>query len=452
MEKLSNVFSMLTDTGADLQLDEIFIIIFVSLVVLALLLGYLVGRKVSAKGDKKQAKADKKLAKERAKADKEAAKLEKEAKKADKKAKKEKKNKDEQVDWFDTDNIDDDKPSSMPIIPERTTTTFIDTNSENRVESRPVVSAPMKRQKQQPTSPKHAAASKAELKQRAQAEADARKVEEERQKNIDREEQRAAAVAATLQAKASQQAEEQTEEPKLSKREQKKLEKEQARLEKEQAKAAKAAEPKLSKKEQKKLKKAEEEGLANTVIVEAAPTDSTVTAEEMAKRLESIMGTAPTGTISLGAAEEEEVPADQIGKIQSTQIEGRHNDNWVLEEAQRQNEEADRKEAERKEKDALPFAFGSDIEGSADDVQLSYKARKKLREEEEKKAQEEEQKKEKKHISIFAKRQEQETVVEEEDDFFDENYMGEEIPDSLAGFGFSAAPSLDVDDEDKKSE
>ena len=282
--------------------------------------------------------------------------------------------------------------------------------------------------------------------------ADARKAEEERQKNIDREEQRAAAVAATLQAKASQQAEEQTEEPKLSKREQKKLEKEQARLEKEQAKAAKAAEPKLSKKEQKKLKKAEEEGLANTVIVEAAPTDSTVTAEEMAKRLESIMGTAPTGTISLGAAEEEEVPADQIGKIQSTQIEGRHNDNWVLEEAQRQNAEADRKEAERKEKEALPFAFGSDIEGSADDVQLSYKARKKLREEEEKKAQEEEQKKEKKHISIFAKRQEQETVVEEEDDFFDENYMGEEIPDSLAGFGFSAAPSLDVDDEDKKSE
>ena len=91
MEKLSNVFSMLTDTGADLQLDEIFIIIFVSLVVLALLLGYLVGRKVSAKGDKKQAKADKKLAKERAKADKEAAKLEKEAKKTDKKAKKEKK-------------------------------------------------------------------------------------------------------------------------------------------------------------------------------------------------------------------------------------------------------------------------------------------------------------------------------------------------------------------------
>lgn len=403
MEKFSNFFSMLTNTGAELQLDEIFIIVFVSLVILALLLGYLVGRKVSSKNDKKQSKDEKKLVKEKAKAEKEAAKLEKAE------AKKEKKNK--------LDN--DDKPSSMPIIPERTTTTFIDTNSENRVESRPVVSSPMKRQKQQPTSPKHAAASP---------------------------EERAAAVAAALQAKASHYPdEEQSEEPKLSKREQKKLEKEQAKLEKGQAKAAKAAEPKLSKKEQKKLKKAEEEGLANTVIVEATPTDSPVTAEEMAKRLESIMGVAPTGTVSLGAAEEEEVPANQIGKVQSTQIEGRHNDNWVLEETRRQNEEAEKKEAE-----PLPFSFGSDIEGSADDVQLSTKVRRKLREDEEKKAQEEEKKKEKKHISIFTKRQEQEAEVAEEEDFFDENYMGEEIPDSLAGFGFSAAPMLSNDDDKTK--
>ena len=61
MEKLSNIFSMFTNTGADLELDDIFIIIFVSLVILALLLGYLLGRKVTGK-EKKKIKAAKKMA------------------------------------------------------------------------------------------------------------------------------------------------------------------------------------------------------------------------------------------------------------------------------------------------------------------------------------------------------------------------------------------------------
>ncbi|MBQ0015264.1 MAG: hypothetical protein KBS82_08105 [Oscillospiraceae bacterium] len=398
MEKLSNIFSMLTNTGADLELDDIFIIIFVSLVILALLLGYLLGRKVTGK-EKKKIKAAKKMAKqEKAEAKKQAKldkaaksssddapidqpleKEEKPAKEKPKKPKKEKKNKqepDQKPDWFDADD-NDDIPSAMPIIPERKTTTFIETKAKETEDTTPV----------------------------------------------------------------------DTEEKPLSKSEQKKQAKAEAYAKKLEAKEQKKAE-KLSKKAAKKQPK--DDTPETTIQVEPTESSEPITAEEMAKRLESLMGPASGAAVSLGAAEEEEVPKEEIGTIQSTQIPGRHNDNWVLEETKRQNEEADKKEAERKENDALPFAFGSDIEGSADDVQLSYKARKKLREEEEKKAQEEE-KKERKHItSIFAKKQEEE-VVEEEEDFFDENYMGEEIPDSLAGFGFSAAPVIE-NDEEKKDE
>ena len=388
MEKLSNIFSMLTNTGADLELDDIFIIIFVSLVILALLLGYLLGRKVTGK-EKKKIKAAKKMAKQEKAEAKKQAKLDKAAKsseeapiieepaeekpKKDKKAKKEKKNKEDQKpDWFDADD-NDDIPSAMPIIPERKTTTFIETKAKETEDTTPV----------------------------------------------------------------------DTEEKPLSKSEQKKQAKAEAYAKKLEAKEQKKAE-KLSKKAAKKQPK--DDTPETTIQVEPTESSEPITAEEMAKRLESLMGPASGTAVSLGAAEEEEVPKDEIGTIQSTQIPGRHNDNWVLEETKRQNEEADKKEAERKEKETLPFAFGSDIEGSADDVQLSYKARKKLREEEDKKAQEEE-KKERKHItSIFAKKQEEE-VVEEEEEFFDENYMGEEIPDSLAGFGFSAAPKLNNDEE-----
>ena len=290
-----------------------------------------------------------------------------------KKDKKEKKNKEDQKsDWFDADD-NDDIPSAMPIIPERKTTTFIETKAKETEDTIPV----------------------------------------------------------------------DTEEKPLSKSEQKKQAKAEAYAKKLEAKEQKKAE-KLNKKAAKKQPK--DDTPETTIQVEPTESSEPITAEEMAKRLESLMGPASGAAVSLGAAEEEEVPKEEIGTIQSTQIPGRHNDNWVLEETKRQNEEADKKEAERKEKETLPFAFGSDIEGSADDVQLSSKARKKLREEEEKKAQEEE-KKERKHItSIFAKKQEAE-VVEEEEDFFDENYMGEEIPDSLAGFGFSAAPVIENDEE-----
>ena len=395
MEKLSNIFSMLTNTGADLELDDIFIIIFVSLVILALLLGYLLGRKVTGK-EKKKIKAAKKMAKQEKAEAKKQAKSEKkqledkpeeapiieepaeEKPKKDKKAKKSKKDKepDQKPDWFDADD-NDDIPSAMPIIPERKTTTFIETKAKETEDTTPV----------------------------------------------------------------------DTEEKPLSKSEQKKQAKAEAYAKKLEAKEQKKAE-KLSKKAAKKQPK--DDTPETTIQVEPTESSEPITAEEMAKRLESLMGPASGAAVSLGAAEEEEVPKEEIGTIQSTQIPGRHNDNWVLEETKRQNEEADKKEAERKEKETLPFAFGSDIEGSADDVQLSSKARKKLREEEEKKAQEEE-KKERKHItSIFAKKQEEE-VVEEEEDFFDENYMGEEIPDSLAGFGFSAAPVIE-NDEEKKDE
>ena len=391
MEKLSNIFSMLTNTGADLELDDIFIIIFVSLVILALLLGYLLGRKVTGK-EKKKIKAAKKMAKQEKAEAKKQAKTEKKqledkpddapidqpleekpAKEKKKKDKKEKKNKEDQKpDWFDADD-NDDIPSAMPIIPERKTTTFIETKAKETEDTTPV----------------------------------------------------------------------DTEEKPLSKSEQKKQAKAEAYAKKLEAKEQKKAE-KLSKKAAKKQPK--DDTPETTIQVEPTESSEPITAEEMAKRLESLMGPASGAAVSLGAAEEEEVPKEEIGTIQSTQIPGRHNDNWVLEETKRQNEEADKKEAERKEKETLPFAFGSDIEGSADDVQLSSKARRKLREEEEKKAQEEE-KKERKHItSIFAKKQEEE-VVEEEEDFFDENYMGEEIPDSLAGFGFSAAPVIENDEE-----
>ena len=426
MTQLKSLFTSFTNTGADLGLDEIFIIVFVCLVVLALLLGYLLGRKVSNKGDKKAKKAEKKQAKQTAKEEKLKAKdekqlakeQEKQAKKASKKASKQETQENE---WFDADsNEDDDRPSAMPIIPERSTTTFIDIDKSETPTAAPVVTR-----------------SRNSVENNTPAQSP---------------EDRAANVAATLKAKAEANEPEVPEEPKLSKREQKKREKEIAKAEKYAERLAKQEEPKLSKKEQKKLKKAEEEGLATTVTVEADPSAEPVTAEEMAKRLESIMGTASTAPVTLGAAEEEEVPAEEIGTIQSTQIEGRHNDNWVLEEAKRQNDEADKKEAERKEKEQLPsFAFGAGVESSADDVELSSKARKKLLEEEEKKQQEEE-KKERRHItSIFAKKQDEKEIVEEEE-YFDENYMGEEIPDSLAGFGFSAAPALNNDEEKKEEE
>lgn len=413
MTQLRSLFASFTNTGADLGLDEIFIIVFVCLVVLALLLGYLLGRKVSNKGDKeakkqakKQAKQDKQLAKEQKQLAKDQAKEDKKQAKEEKKSNKKAKEQETNNEWFDADsNDDEDRPSAMPIIPERSNGPSIPVVTRSR---KPV----------------------------------------ENKENVipaQSQEDRAAAVAATLKAKAEANAPEVPEEPKLSKREQKRLEKEAAKAEKQ----AKKEEPKLSKKEQKKLEKAKEEGLDQTVTVEADPSAEPVTAEEMAKRLESIMGTAPTAPVTLGAAEEEEIPAEEIGTIQSTQIEGRHNDNWVLEEAKRQNDEAEKKEAESKESEQLPsFAFGAGVESSADDVELSSKARKKLLEEEEKKQQEEE-KKERRHItSIFAKKQEEE-VVEEEEEYFDENYMGEEIPDSLAGFGFSAAPALKSDEEKK---
>ena len=69
METVSAFFKALPDTFGTLELDDVFVVVFVALIVLALLLGYVLGRRVTSeeeKAKKKKAKMDKKLEKEKA--------------------------------------------------------------------------------------------------------------------------------------------------------------------------------------------------------------------------------------------------------------------------------------------------------------------------------------------------------------------------------------------------
>ncbi len=474
----------LANSGAELGIDKILIIVFVALVILALLVGYILGRRVTDEEKKKAKKAEK----ERLKAEKEQEKLDREAaKEAEReerrKAKEAKQNKSpkEEIPWVDTENLDS-HPSAHGAIPspKGESGIFIPSKGDD-TPAAPVVP----RGKKSAPPPKGPA--------------------------INRAETSAARLNTNIEANHPAPEPEQ----KLSRRELKKLEKEKAQAEKlakaeeearakEAAKAAKAAEKEAAKAAKGKKGKAADAAAATaaTAATAAAATKATATAattanaatpnaaaeqptgpatpEEMAKRLEAILGTSAGPAVTIGATEEE-VPKEEVGKVE---LSVQPQDNWALDETKLLNEEADKKEAplptaetslptpepviplpvveekpktvpvvkpkkEEKHNEAkATLSYGAGLESSADDVQLSPRQRKKLkaqeeaaRKEAEKKAEEEQKKK----FSIFAKKKEEEE--NKEDEFWDENYMGEEIPDSLAGFGFTAAPAVKDEDD-----
>ncbi|MBQ1451475.1 MAG: hypothetical protein IIZ22_02295 [Clostridia bacterium] len=468
----------LANSGAELGIDKILIIVFVALVILALLVGYILGRRVTDEEKKKAKKAEK----ERIKAEKEQEKLDREAaKEAEReerrKAKEAKQNKSpkEEIPWVDTENLDS-RPSAHGAIPSPKGDSGIFIPSKGGdTPAAPVVP----RGKKSAPPPKGPAMNRAETS--------------------------AARLSTNIEANHPAPEPEQ----KLSRRELKKLEKEKAQAEKlakaeeearakEAAKAAKAAEKEAAKAAKSKKGKAAEAAAA-TAATAAAATKATATAntataaatantatasgnttpnaaaeqptgpatpEEMAKRLEAILGTSAGPAVTIGATEEE-LPKEEVGKVE---LSVQPQDNWALDETKLLNEEADKKEAplptaeaslpnpepviplpameekpktvpvvkpkkEEKHNEAkATLSYGAGLESSADDVQLSPRQRKKLkaqeeaaRKEAEKKAEEEQKKK----FSIFAKKKEEEE--NKEDEFWDENYMGEEIPDSLAG-------------------
>lgn len=465
MDILSLAISFLGSAGAELELDEIFIIVFICLVIFSLLIGYLLGRRVTDSEAKKTKKAEKKAKKLEEKDKKELEKLEKEeAKESKKLARKQDKKQDKNdannpdVKWVDTEDLDT-LPSAMPIVPEESSSIYIPKRSEDSPAARPVVSAPRRKPQTKADS----------LKADAQAEADTRKAERAKAKAVKKEDERANALAERLnsnieESKTTTPKEEPKEEKKglFSKKKAKEQTAEAPVPEEKVSEPEKAKEPKkekqpketkISKKSAKKQKQADLEELDNTVQVEADENSEPVTAEEMAKRLESVLGTGNKPAVTLGAAEEE-IPVENIGEVELS-VQPGITDAPVafdpLEETRRLNADAEKKEAERKEKaeETLPsFAFGAGVESSADDVQLSSKQRKKLQkaEEEAEKAKEEAEKK-KSSFSLFNKKKEEEEAEEVEDDF--EGWQ-EEIPDSLAGFGFTAAPAMN--DPDKKDE
>ena len=476
----------LANSGAELGIDKILIIVFVALVILALLVGYILGRRVTDEEKKKAKKAEKeriKAEKEQEKLDREAAKeAEREERRKVKEAKQNKSPK-EEIPWVDTENLDS-HPSARTAIPspKGDSGIFIPSKGDD-TPAAPVVP----RGKKSAPPPKGPAMNRAET----------------------------SAARLNTNIEANHPAPEP--EQKLSRRELKKLEKEKAQAEKlakaeeearakEAAKAAKAAEKEAAKAAKSKKGKATEAAAA-TAATAAAATKATATAntatasgnatpnaaaeqptgpatpEEMAKRLEAILGTSAGPAVTIGATEEE-LPKEEVGKVE---LSVQPQDNWALDETKLLNEEADKKEAplptaeaslptpepviplpameekpktvpvvkpkkEEKHNEAkATLSYGAGLESSADDVQLSPRQRKKLkaqeeaaRKEAEKKAEEEQKKK----FSIFAKKKEEEE--NKEDEFWDENYMGEEIPDSLAGFGFTAAPA--VKDEDEMNE
>ncbi|MCR4747797.1 MAG: hypothetical protein K5836_04935 [Clostridiales bacterium] len=477
----------LANSGAELGIDKILIIVFVALVILALLVGYILGRRVTDEEKKKAKKAEK----ERLKAEKEQEKLDREAareaeREERRKAKEAKQNKSpkEEIPWVDTENLDS-RPSAHGAIPspKGESGIFIPSKGDD-TPAAPVVP----RGKKSAPPPKGPA--------------------------INRAETSAARLSTNIEAKHPAPKPEQ----KLSRRELKKLEKEKAQAEKlakaeeeararEAAKAAKAAEKEAAKAAKGRKGKAAEAAAATAATAAAATATAAAatatattanaaapnaaaeqptgpaTPEEMAKRLEAILGTSAGPAVTIGATEEE-VPKEEVGKVE---LSVQPQNNWALDETKLLNEEADKKEAplptaetslptpepviplpvaeekpktvpvvkpkkeERHNEAKATLSYGAGLESSADDVQLSPRQRKKLkaqeeaaRKEAEKKAEEEQKKK----FSIFAKKKEEEE--NKEDEFWDENYMGEEIPDSLAGFGFTAAPA--VKNEDEKNE
>ena len=470
----------LANSGAELGIDKILIIVFVALVILALLVGYILGRRVTDE-EKKKAKKDEK---ERLKAEKEQEKLDREAareaeREERRKAKEAKQNKSpkEEIPWVDTENLDS-RPSAHGAIPspKGESGIFIPSKGDG-TPAAPVVP----RGKKSAPPPKGPA--------------------------INRAETSAARLSTNIEANHPAPEPEQ----KLSRREFKKLEKEKAQAEKlakaeeearakEAAKAAKAAEKEAAKAAKGRKGKATEAAAAPAAAAAKATATATTahaatpnaaaeqptgpaTPEEMAKRLEAILGTSAGPAVTIGATEEE-VPKEEVGKVE---LSVQPQDNWALDETKLLNEEANKKEAplptaetslptpepviplpvaeekpktvpvvkpkkeERRNEAKTTLSYGAGLESSADDVQLSPRQRKKLkaqeeaaRKEAEKKAEEEQKKK----FSIFAKKKEEEE--NKEDEFWDENYMGEEIPDSLAGFGFTAAPA--VKDEDEMNE
>lgn len=408
MDKLSEIFSSMANTGAELGLDEIFILIFVALVILALLLGYLLGRRVSD-SEKKAKKAEKKAAKEQAKEEKKQAKLDK------------KSQDNPDIKWVDTDEISE-LPSAMPLIPEeKKTSIFIPQRSDNTPVAAPVVTM----RKQQAPKDKTDA-----LKMQAQTEEKQPEpeVEEAPKKRglFGKKQPKEVKVKEVEIAPVPVEPEPQPEESK---------------------------ETKISRKEAKKQKKAELAKLDNTVQVEASPEAAPITAEEMAQRLAALGISDEKPTVSIGAATEEETPAAEVGQVELSVQPGIQAEPVnvsaydPLEETRRLNADASRKEEERKDKQEQPlpsFAFASSVESSADDVQLSSRQRKKLREQEEAAKHEEEKKKS--SFSLFGRKKDEEEEQVVEDDF--EGWQ-EEIPDSLAGFGFTAAPAM-KDDEEKE--
>lgn len=480
----------LANSGAELGMDKILIIVFVALVILALLVGYLLGRRITD-GEKKKAR---KAEKERIKAEKEQEKLDREAARdAEREAKrKEKQNRSpqENIPWVDTENLDDRPTRSAMPTPKGDSGIFIPSSGDD-TPAVPVVSR----------GKKSAPPSKGPV--------------------VNRSEASAARLNNHIEANHPAPEPEQ----KLSRRELKKLEKEKALAEKEAAKAAKAEEAARLKAEKEAAKaarknkateatepaKAAEPIKTETTETAAATKETTKTAaaaataaasaaataqaeqaagpatpEEMAKRLEAILGTSAGPAVTLGATDEE-LPKEEVGKVE---LSVQPQENWAVEEAKRMSEdtlptmapvedikpeipepslptpepviplpaEAPKpgtstvpvvKPKERRNEAKATLSYGAGVESSADDVQLSSRQRKKLQKAQEEAARKEAEKaaeeEQKKKFSIFAKKKEEEE--NNEDEFWDENYMGEEIPDSLAGFGFTAAPAVKDDDD-----
>lgn len=378
METVSAFFKALPDTFGTLELDDVFVVVFVALVVLALLLGYVLGRRVTSeeeKAKKKKAKMDKKLEREKAQETKTKKKKDSRHEKVgDKKS---------DVKWVDDSDLNY-VPSAMPIIPEESAGIFIPQSSE-KAPAAPVVASKRKPAPAQNTEPKEKS------------------------------------------------------------------------LEKRPPQHAKKKKGIFAKKiDESKPVESEELVVEKPTEPEMTPVTAPATPEEMAARLAALGITDEKPVVSIGA-EETETPETEVGKVElSVQP------SIAVSEEERESKEAEAalptpaaapfdplEETKRLNADAAKkrVTVKKEIESSADDVQLSSRQKKKLQRDQEEAEREAEAKKEKKgSFSFFAKKKEEETVQEVEDNF--EGWQ-EEIPDSLVGFGFTAAPAV-KDEEEKK--
>lgn len=384
METVSAFFKALPDTFGALELDDVFVVVFVALIVLALLLGYVLGRRVTSeeeKAKKKKAKMDKKLEREKAQ----------ETKTKKKKDSRHEKVEDKKSDvkWVDDSDLNY-VPSAMPIIPEESASIFIPQSSE-KAPAAPVVASKRKPAPARNTEPKEKPLEKRPPQH-------AKKKKGIFAKEID---------------------------------ESKPVESEELTTPKELV-VEKPTEPEMT------------------------PVTTPATPEEMAARLAALGITDEKPVVSIGA-EETETPETEVGKVElSVQP------SIAVSEEEQEPKEAETalptpvaapfdplEETKRLNADAAKkrVTVKKEIESSADDVQLSSRQKKKLQRDQEEAEREAEAKKEKKgSFSFFAKKKEEETVQEVEDNF--EGWQ-EEIPDSLVGFGFTAAPAV-KDEEEKK--